>query len=491
MLALAAAGACAPPRAPAPRQQDVTPASIESALAGLRLRPVLRPTMALPDSAGVPAAALAQATAPNGDTWIGTYGRGIFVRTRTGLWRRIVSDTSSTSLSMDFIHAIAFDETGTVWVGTIGNGWGRSTDGGRTWKNWTFAQLGPEWRTAPNGILIHGDTVAIATADGLQVTVDDGEHWLALIDGIGPAAKGPADTALVALTSEYLLSIRRGASAWLVGSTASADALDLSACLSRRPCVVASARDGTPERPSVMATGLDPARPSGTVVPWFGRPIGQRPIPTSTRPTAGSTMAAFPAARASSSTTRGTPYARSGQDGWSRRAFERAPYGAIRHDRKLSAGRESLHVFSVYYHNSVLRTGVGARVAMGEVIAEVGHSGRATNDHLHLEVHAAPTDSVRFIVDSLNRYPPFTTNPELWIAPLPRTGVIAGTVADASGKPIPQARIYGIESAPRRRQVRLCRNLRAAQSTNPYMASLRIRTCRPESRHMGHIDGVE
>ena len=72
---------------------------------------------------------------------------------------------------------------------------------------------------------------------------------------------------------------------------------------------------------------------------------------------------------------------------------------------------------------AALRTSVGARVARGEVISEVGHTGRATNDHMHLEVHVAPTDSVKFIVDSLNRYPPYTTNPELWITPLPGTGV--------------------------------------------------------------------
>jgi len=52
---------------------------------------------------------------------------------------------------------------------------------------------------------------------------------------------------------------------------------------------------------------------------------------------------------------------------------------------------------------------------------------------------------VRFIVDSLNRYPSYTTNPELWITPLPGTGVIAGTVLDAAGAPIPQARIYGVK----------------------------------------------
>jgi hypothetical protein len=47
-------------------------------------------------------------------------------------------------------------------------------------------------------------------------------------------------------------------------------------------------------------------------------------------------------------------------------------------------------------------------------------------------------------VDSLQRFPPYTTNPELWIEALPGTGIVAGQVFDASGAPIPQARIYGI-----------------------------------------------
>ncbi|MFL5473172.1 MAG: hypothetical protein ACJ8AM_12520, partial [Gemmatimonadales bacterium] len=38
----------------------------------------------------------------------------------------------------------------------------------------------------------------------------------------------------------------------------------------------------------------------------------------------------------------------------------------------------------------------------------------------------------------------YTTTPELWIEPLPNTGIIAGQVFDGEGKPIPQARVYGI-----------------------------------------------
>jgi murein DD-endopeptidase MepM/ murein hydrolase activator NlpD len=87
---------------------------------------------------------------------------------------------------------------------------------------------------------------------------------------------------------------------------------------------------------------------------------------------------------------------------------------------------------------------VGQRVRTGEVISRVGNTGRATNDHLHLELAISPTDSIGAIVDSLQRFPPYTTNPELWLRPLPGTGVVAGQVFDSAGTPVRQARIYGL-----------------------------------------------
>jgi murein DD-endopeptidase MepM/ murein hydrolase activator NlpD len=126
----------------------------------------------------------------------------------------------------------------------------------------------------------------------------------------------------------------------------------------------------------------------------------------------------------------------------------RAEQGAltvtIRHDTPVSANGRRYRVYSTYYHNSSLAVKVGRKVAKGTLISRVGNTGRATNDHLHLEISASPTDSLSLVVDSLQRFPPYTTNPELWIEPLPGTGIVAGQVFDTSGAPLPQARVYGI-----------------------------------------------
>ena len=78
---------------------------------------------------GWPVIELTRATRSNGDVWVGTYGHGVLVQPRGGNeWRRIRSDTTKTSLSWDFVHAIAFCPREKVWFGTIGNGWGLSRD---------------------------------------------------------------------------------------------------------------------------------------------------------------------------------------------------------------------------------------------------------------------------------------------------------------------------------------------------------------------------
>src|SRR6266550_7437739 len=111
----------------------------------------------LPDSSGWGVHVLAVGRGPDSAVWVGTYGQGIFVLRRgagSGEWEHIrhSDDTSAHSISWDFVHAFAFGPRGQIWYGTVGNGWGVSTDGGKTWKHWEFRQLGPEWQyVAPNG----------------------------------------------------------------------------------------------------------------------------------------------------------------------------------------------------------------------------------------------------------------------------------------------------------------------------------------------------
>ncbi len=116
----------------------------------------------------------------------------------------------------------------------------------------------------------------------------------------------------------------------------------------------------------------------------------------------------------------------------------------IRHDTTVTKDGTRYRLYSTYYHNSSLGVRGGDRVRAGQQIARVGNTGRATNDHLHLELSASPTDSLGVIVDSSQRFPPYTTNAELWIRPLPGTGIVAGRVFDTSGAPVRQARIYGV-----------------------------------------------
>src|SRR2546426_9595056 len=94
----------------------------------------------------------------------------------------------SHSISWDFVHAFGFGPGGEIWYGTVGNGWGLSTDGGKTWTNWDFSQLGPEWQyVAPNGIVTRGDSVYIATADGIKLSWDHGASWFEITDSLGAA----------------------------------------------------------------------------------------------------------------------------------------------------------------------------------------------------------------------------------------------------------------------------------------------------------------
>lgn len=434
----------------------------------------------LPDTTGWGVHALTAARDSSGGLWVGTYGRGIFhLPPGTADWRSIRSDTTDSSISWDFVHALAFGPRGQVWYGTIGNGWGLSLDGGRTWRNWTFSQLGPEWQyVAPGGIATRGDTTMVATADGVLVTTDDGAHWTALIDSAGPQAQGPADTAVVVLDNEYVLGLAADSAGWLVehlhgtqrlryggpagwhSEPASGAVLPshtevtlgrMTLYAGRCGLHVAERRTSNCARPAEPAALRPADAPRPPLTTWFQRPIASRDneyIDQTYR--YGSTMGGnFQQHQGVEfNNPDGTPvYAiGDGEVVWAGPAEQGALTVAIRHDSTIASSRTPglMRIYSVYYHNSVLDVEVGEQVRAGELIARVGHTGRATNDHLHLEVHAVPFDSTALVVDPEQRFPPYTTNPELWITPLEGTGIVAGQVFDSAGAAVPQARIYGM-----------------------------------------------
>ncbi len=180
--------------------------------AGVMLAPVplaAQGIPALPDSTGFGVHVLALARATDSAIWVGTYGDGIYVlRKNAAAWEHITRsrDTSAHSISFDFVHAFGFGPKGQVWYGTVGNGWGVSSDNGKTWRNWEFTQLGPEWQyVAPNGIATLGDTTYIATADGIKVTGDDGNTWSVITDSAG--ATTSKDPVIGRIPNQYVLAI--------------------------------------------------------------------------------------------------------------------------------------------------------------------------------------------------------------------------------------------------------------------------------------------
>ncbi|MBI4410151.1 MAG: hypothetical protein HY561_10615 [Gemmatimonadetes bacterium] len=57
------------------------------------------------------------------------------LRAGAAAWERIAAGDDSSALSWDFVNAFAFPRDGSIWYGTVGNGFGRSADGGRTWRH--------------------------------------------------------------------------------------------------------------------------------------------------------------------------------------------------------------------------------------------------------------------------------------------------------------------------------------------------------------------
>jgi murein DD-endopeptidase MepM/ murein hydrolase activator NlpD len=431
------------------------------------------PMPPLPDSTGWGVHVLAVARDAQGSIWVGTYGKGMF-RLPVGAtaWQSIRHDsTVATSISHDFIQAIAFGSRGEVWYGTVGNGWGLSTDGGTTWKNWTYAQLGPEWQyVAPSGIVVRGDTTMIGTADGLQVTTNNGVSWTAIGDAVGPKARGPADSVFPILSSEYVRRVAADRRGWTVTTLRGNQRITRTPTGWQAQPLTAAAfppgnalligrqlfggtrcglRPVTDTLPCLRQSAAPADNPKNPLTTWFRRPIAVTDnsyIDQTYR--YGSTMGGnFQQHQGVEfNNPDGTPvYAiGSGKVVYAGRAEQGALTVTIRHDTTVTAHSRKYRIYSSYYHNSALKVRVGQRVRKGALVSLVGNTGRATNDHLHLEISASPTDSLGAVIDSLQRFPPYTSNPELWIEPLAGTGIVAGQVLDASGSPVSQARVYGI-----------------------------------------------
>lgn len=397
-------------------------------------------------------------------------------------WAEITDSAGTTTaqhawgrIANQYVLALAVGRDGSLWASHL-RGLARSVDGGRTWTEFPT----PTPCTAPH--CRNRVRALVADSSGVAaVGTEQGLYWLDPAQGLwvdrrgrsscgkGPIVKGcredvPTVAALLDLPSQGLYAATRQGVYQSDG-----DALNTCdperAATSLLPLAAGWYAVGQPvglvscrfeqgltlvgisyqQRPDSDLQGLRHA--------WFKRPIALEDQPYIDQTYRyGSTMGGnFQQHQGVEfNNSDGTPVHAIG-DGvvvFAGAAEQGSNTIAIRHDRRVK-GRDGvqLFVFSVYYHNTALLVTIGTRVKVGDVIATVGNTGRATNDHLHLEVHAAPGDSVALIVDPSERYPKYTTNPELWIEPLPGKGVVAGQVWDATGQRVMQARVYGLRKA--------------------------------------------
>ncbi len=426
-----------------------------------------------------------QYVAPNG---IVTRGDTVYVGTADGIklswdrgttWAEITDSAGAITaphpwgrLRSQYVLALGRGSDGSLWAGHL-RGLARSKDGGRTWTEYPApTRCPPPGAECVNRVRAlaadTGSLVWVGTERGLYRLDPTHDAWLDKRGNptcpVGPVVKGcrgdlpPVQALVRAGAGHAFAGTREGVYA------EDGDALNVcdmtrsvSALLLLAPGVYAAGRPtglGTcriDQRLTLVGVTYQ-ERPDtdsrGTRHTWFGRPIAltEQPYIDQTY-RYGSTMGGnFQQHQGVEfNNPDGTPVHAIG-DGvvvFAGPAERGANTVAIRHDRRL----KGLIIFSTYYHNAQLLVSVGQRVKAGDVIALVGNTGRATNDHLHLEIHAAPADSVPWIVDANERFPKYTVNPELWIRPLPGTGIVAGRVWDAQGQPAQQVRVYGLVKA--------------------------------------------
>lgn len=80
--------------------------------------------------------------------------------------------------------------------------------------------------------------------------------------------------------------------------------------------------------------------------------------------------------------------------------------------------------YTLYGHLYQVNVTAGQNVLAGEPIGTVGATGTAIGSHLHFEVRRGENDYKS------------TRNPELWLAPLEGTGVLAGSIVDEAGNAV-------------------------------------------------------
>jgi murein DD-endopeptidase MepM/ murein hydrolase activator NlpD len=99
------------------------------------------------------------------------------------------------------------------------------------------------------------------------------------------------------------------------------------------------------------------------------------------------------------------------------------PYGlavAIKHD----FGFQGDHLFTVYGHLSQVDVVRGQLVNAGDLLGQVGETGKVTGPHLHFEVRVGRNNFSG------------SRNPELWLAPPQGWGILAARIMNTSGYPL-------------------------------------------------------
>ena len=367
-----------------------------------------------------------------------------------------------------------FGPRGEIWYGTVGNGWGLSIDGGRTWRNWTYDQLGPEWQyVAPAGIAVRGDTTVIG--DGRRppdhhrrrraLDRDRRRHRSA---GAGPGRHGapaagervrapaggrPRGWNVTTLRGQPAAPAHRRPAGWREPLAAAAfppaNALaDRAAAVSgARRCGLRPAADTLPCLRQRRRTPSAPASrsPSGSA----GR--SRRPTtPTSTRPT----VTARPWAGTSSSTRASSstiPTARRCMAGAGGQGGVRRPGGAGgAHGRHPARHHGDAPTARRYRSTPSTTTTPSLEVKVGQRVDRAGDLPSRQHRPRH---QRPPAPRARRLAHRFARarswtrcsdFRPTPPIPSSGSSRCPDTGIVAGQVFDGAGAPVPQARIYGI-----------------------------------------------